>query len=109
MLRVNPRSIARQLCSLLLQVIQKPEARSLILAMTPVVVSEGMRTGLFCMRDLLFRGGKGSPAGPLVVGRSAWSRRLPAWVSGLVALLVLFWLAARLQPCPSPALELDVN
>ncbi|KAK9786672.1 hypothetical protein WJX73_004452 [Symbiochloris irregularis] len=35
----------------IMEVIKKPEARSLILAMTPVVVSEALRTGLLCTRD----------------------------------------------------------
>ena len=66
------------------QVIKKPEARALILAMTPVVVSEAMRTGLLCTRDFLWTS-------------SSKHLRLPTWIPGLVALVALLWLALQMQ------------
>lgn len=79
--------------------IRKPEARSLILAMTPVVVAEGMRSGMFCMRDLLF----GSSHGASIQGargQLAPNASVRAWVTGLAALVLMLWLASRLQTFP---------
>lgn len=72
-----------------LEVVKRPEARSLILAMTPVVVAEGVRSGIFCGRDLLF--GKQNLTGSHLQGL-----RLPAWMLGFVTLLIICWLAMRL-------------
>ena len=77
-----------------MQVLQKPEARSLILAMTPVVVAEGVRSGMFCTRDLLLGKDSGSAA---ALQHPQGSLRLPAWVTGMVAMLVMLWLAFRMQ------------
>lgn len=72
-----------------IQVVKRPEARSLILAMTPVVVAEGVRSGIFCGRDLLF--GKQNLTGSHLQGL-----RLPAWMLGFVTLLTICWMAMRL-------------
>ena len=87
------------------QVLRKPEARALIMAMTPVVVAEGVRTGMFCARDLLFGRDQATSQPPTSVGGKLTPPfNARACITGLAALLLLLWMASRVQVSSAPDL-----